>query len=204
MLFAWCVAYPPKPLQFLAIVLLATAYFLTGAFTKRGGAMLHAAALAIGALAIIWMRQLFQGDVSAADTVGVLILLAAQQFARRSKLDAQVFPTAAHFAVILAGLATLGLHVTHAAQRSQHGLLLTVSWSLLAFAVLAAGFLLRERLYRQLALALFGVAVGRVFLIDVWKFETIYRILSFLILGIMLIVVSFVYNRYGDRLKSLL
>ena len=204
MLFAWCIAYLPEPVQFLAIIVLATAYFLTGAFTKRGGAMLHAAALAVGGFALVWMRQLFQGEVFAADTVGVLILLAAQQCARRSELDAQVFPIAAHPAIIITGLATLGLHVTHAAQRSQHGLLLTISWSLLAFAVLAAGFLLRERLYRQLALALFGLAVGRVFLIDVWKFETIYRILSFLILGIVLIVVSFVYNRYGDRLKSLL
>ena len=106
--------------------------------------------------------------------------------------------------LVVAGLATLWCHVTHAARHSEHGLLLTISWSLLAFTVLAAGFMLRERLYRQLALALFGLAVGRVFVIDVWKFETIYRILSFLILGIMLIVVSFVYNRYGDRLRTML
>ena len=203
-LFAWCVAYLPKPVQFLAIILLASTCFFTGAFAKRGGAMLHAAALAVGALALFWVRYFFDREVFAADTAGVFILLAVQQFARRRKLDPSLFPAAAHPALAFAGLATLWLHVTHAAQRSQHGLLLTISWSLLAFAVLAAGFLLRERLYRQLALALFGVAVGRVFLIDVWKFETIYRILSFLILGIVLIVVSFVYNRYGDRLKSLL
>lgn len=204
MLFAACLAYVPKPAQFLALVLLANAYFFTGIFWKRGGAMLHAAAITIGAFAVLWSRQLFVHEYFAADVAGVLILLAIQQCARRRKLDARLFPAAAHLALPLAGIATLWLQITHAAQRSEHGLLVTIAWSLLAFAVLAAGFLLRERFYRQLGLALFALAIGHAFLIDVWKFETIYRILSFLLLGLMLIVVSFVYNRYGDRIRSIL
>ena len=204
MTFAWCVAYLPKPAQFCAIMLLALAFFAVAALAKRPGAMLHAAALTVGGLCAVWVWKFVHGEVFGADMAGVLILLAMQQAARRLKMNAPIFPADAHPVVILAGMATLWLQVTHFAARSEHGLLLTIAWSLLAFAVLGGGFFLRERLYRQLALALFGLAIGRIFVIDVWKFETIYRIASFIVLGVMLIVVSFVYNRYGDRLRTLL
>ena len=204
MAFAWCVAYLPKAAQCIAILFLASVFFAVAAFAKRPGAMLHAAALALGGLSLVWIRKFLHGEVFAADVAGTLILLAIQQTARRCKLSAPVFPVDAHPAVILAGMATLWLQITHFAARSEHGPLLTIAWSLLAFAVLGGGFVLHERLYRLLALALFALAVGRVFVIDVWKFETIYRILSFLVLGIALIVVSFVYNRYGERLRTML
>jgi uncharacterized membrane protein len=44
-------------------------------------------------------------------------------------------------------------------------------------------------------LALFGLAAGKVFLYDLSFLERTYRILSFLVLGIVLLVVSFFYQR---------
>ena len=70
---------------------------------------------------------------------------------------------------------------------------------MLAFAILAVGFFLGERLYRQIALVLLGITVARVFTIDVWKFETLYRIASFVVLGVVLIVISYFYNRFSPR-----
>ena len=39
-------------------------------------------------------------------------------------------------------------------------------------------------------------------IIDVWKLETLYRILSFMALGIVLLVLGFIYNKYQEKLKE--
>ncbi len=79
--------------------------------------------------------------------------------------------------------------------------LITICWSLPALVVLGGGFALRDRAYRLLGLAVLAAAVGRIFCIDVWQLETIHRILSFLVLGIVLLALSFLYNRFGDTLR---
>ena len=47
-----------------------------------------------------------------------------------------------------------------------------------------------------------ALAIGRIYAVDVWKLETIYRILSFMVLGIVLLALGFVYNRYADRIRQ--
>ena len=37
---------------------------------------------------------------------------------------------------------------------------------------------------------------------DVWKLETVYRILSFLALGIVLLVLGFIYNKYQEKIRE--
>jgi uncharacterized membrane protein len=60
---------------------------------------------------------------------------------------------------------------------------------------------LRERIYRLGGFAILALAIGHVFLIDVWKLETIYRVLSFLVLGAVLLVLSYVYNRFAEQIR---
>jgi uncharacterized membrane protein len=38
--------------------------------------------------------------------------------------------------------------------------------------------------------------------IDVWKLETLYRILSFMALGVVLLVLGFIYNRYQEKIRE--
>ncbi|MGH7969539.1 MAG: DUF2339 domain-containing protein, partial [Limisphaerales bacterium] len=79
---------------------------------------------------------------------------------------------------------------------------LTASWSLLALALFTCGILLRERVYRWLGLGILACAVGRVVVFDVWKLETLYRILSFMALGIVLLVLGFIYNKYQEKIRE--
>jgi uncharacterized membrane protein len=85
---------------------------------------------------------------------------------------------------------------------STQGFLITISWSVLGSLVLAAGFALRERSYRLLGLVILAASVGRIFLVDVWQLDTIYRILSFLVLGVLLLAAGFVYNRFAGVLRK--
>ncbi len=72
---------------------------------------------------------------------------------------------------------------------------LSVLWTLYAGAALAWGFLRSAAVVRYAALGLFGLTIAKVFLVDLAAVETAYRIVSFLILGLVLLGVSFLYQR---------
>ena len=99
------------------------------------------------------------------------------------------------------GTASLWLLLSRWVLLEAGGFYLTVAWGFLALLMFNAGLLLRERVYRWAGLALLGLALGRVIVFDVWKLETIYRIFSFMGLGIVLLVLGFIYNRYQEKIR---
>jgi uncharacterized membrane protein len=81
-------------------------------------------------------------------------------------------------------------------------LALSVLWTLYAVGLIAIGLARRSALLRWQALALFGLVVGKVFLYDLSSLDRIYRIISFLVLGVLLLGVSFVYQRRAMAHKA--
>jgi uncharacterized membrane protein len=77
---------------------------------------------------------------------------------------------------------------------AQH-LALTVLWTAYATALILTGVKRESALLRWQALVLFGLVVIKVFLYDSSFLDRFYRILSFFILGVVLVVVSFLYQR---------
>jgi uncharacterized membrane protein len=77
--------------------------------------------------------------------------------------------------------------------RTQIGL--SVLWTLYAAVALAWGFLRSRPMIRYAALGLFGLTVMKVFAVDLGAVKTGYRILSFLVLGVVLLLVSVVYQK---------
>ncbi|HEX5219755.1 MAG TPA: DUF2339 domain-containing protein, partial [Verrucomicrobiae bacterium] len=75
-------------------------------------------------------------------------------------------------------------------------------WSALAFLLFGSGVVLREKMYRWVGLGILAAALGRVVLFDVWRLEQFYRVLSFVALGIVLVVLGFIYNKYQDKLRQ--
>jgi hypothetical protein len=84
------------------------------------------------------------------------------------------------------------------------GGLLTTFWGLEGLALLAAGFLTRERILRLEGLAMLLVCILKVFFYDLRNLETIYRILSFIVLGLILLAVSWIYTRFREHIQRLL
>jgi len=81
----------------------------------------------------------------------------------------------------------------HLAWKLQVGL--SVLWTLYAAAALAWGLARSIPGVRYGALGLLGIVVVKVFLVDLAELPAIYRILSFLVLGLVLLGVSYVYQR---------
>ncbi|HUO05532.1 MAG TPA: DUF2339 domain-containing protein [Candidatus Binataceae bacterium] len=84
------------------------------------------------------------------------------------------------------------------------GNLLTVAWGVQAAALLVAGFALRERVLRHFGLGLFGLCLFKVFAYDLQQLSAMPRMASFIVLGAMLIGISFVYSRYQEQMRRYL
>jgi hypothetical protein len=84
------------------------------------------------------------------------------------------------------------------------GGLLTVAWACEGLALLGIGFPLGQRVLRLQGLVLLLICVLKLFLFDLSNLETIYRILSFVALGVILLGVSWIYTRFQNQIKKLL
>ena len=77
---------------------------------------------------------------------------------------------------------------------------LSVLWTLFAAALMGLGFAKDLSVLRQTALGLFAVTILKVFLWDMANVSTPFRIISFIVLGLILIGASYLYHRYRERL----
>lgn len=77
---------------------------------------------------------------------------------------------------------------------------LSVLWTLFAAALMGLGFTKDLASLRQTSLGLFAITVVKVFFWDMAKVSTPFRIISFIVLGLMLIGASYLYHRYREQL----
>jgi len=72
-------------------------------------------------------------------------------------------------------------------------------WMAYGAMLMIAGFWRRSAFVRWQALVLIALTIGKVFIFDVSELDRGYRIVSFIVLGVLLLAISFVYQR--DWLK---
>lgn len=82
------------------------------------------------------------------------------------------------------------------AQEHMRQLSYSLIWAVYAIGMVVGGFLRRYRPVRLMALAVLVGTIVKVFVFDLSFLENPYRILSFLVLGAILVAVSFLYQRY--------
>lgn len=124
------------------------------------------------------------------------------QLWRKTKANADWKP--ARVILAGAGLACLFLTASVHVWARFHGAGLAICWALLAAALFSAGLCLRCRPYRLVGLFWLAAAVLHVVCIDVMRLETLGRILSFITLGVVLLALGFLYNRYQETIRNFL
>jgi uncharacterized membrane protein len=154
-----------------------------------------AAALAIAMLA--WLASLIRADhrIEVAAARGAMIVLA--NVLALAVLSADLH---AYFAQrgLAASLEEEPRRMADVARAEQ--VALSVMWALYAVALVFAGIRRRFAPARYLAILLFGVVVGKVLFVDIAGLDRLYRMLSVLGVGVLLLVASYLYQRSaGDR-----
>ena len=74
-------------------------------------------------------------------------------------------------------------------------LMLSASWAVYAGILVAVGMRYHYPPVRYFAIALFALTLLKVFLIDIQSLGGIYRVIAFLVVGGILLLVSFLYQR---------
>jgi uncharacterized membrane protein len=94
--------------------------------------------------------------------------------------------------------------ITTLLYRNVSGSMLTVAWGAQGIALLAAGFPLRDRVLRLSGMGLLGVCILKLFVYDLRFLDTLPRIFSFIVLGLILVAVSWIYTRFRERVQRYL
>ncbi len=197
----WICRYISERERIWVLAFLGLGVFLWAGWQRNREALAYGAVFTGVGMVLFWWPLLEAGRAYLPNLVAVLVMLAQRQLATRFP-DRFALPTAVHNTVIIVGGLSLWLFLTLWVREDASGFYLTASWSLLALVFFTAGIVLRERMYRWLGLALLGCTLGRIVVFDVWKLETLFRILSFMALGIVLLVLGFIYNRYQEKIRQ--
>jgi uncharacterized membrane protein len=75
---------------------------------------------------------------------------------------------------------------------------LSGAWLFYSIILMVIGLWRRQQSIRISSIVLFGFTILKIFIYDLSFLETPYRIISFLILGVLLLTVSYLYNRYKE------
>ena len=78
----------------------------------------------------------------------------------------------------------------------------SLAWGLFAFALLAVGFKINNAHTRYCGMGLLVLTLAKLFLHDLWRLGGMYRIGSLIGLAVVLIVVSFIYQRFLSQPRA--
>ncbi|MBU4375552.1 DUF2339 domain-containing protein [Patescibacteria group bacterium] len=96
----------------------------------------------------------------------------------------------------------LQAEVKTAKQRSS--IALSLFWLFYAIILLAVGFIGKYKTVRVGGILLLALAILKLFFYDLWSLGTLYRIISSISLGAVLLSISFVYQKYKDKIKEII
>jgi uncharacterized membrane protein len=198
----WVCQYIPEQERIWVLALLGLVVFGWAGWQQNREALFFSAAYTVVALALFWLPLPETSPVYWPNLAMILILLAQGQIVGRLPQRYPLRPEVHGAVIVIGGLSLWRFLSLWVLEQQPGGFYLTASWSLLALALFAAGIGLRERMYRWLGLSILGCALGRVMIVDVWKLETLYRILSFTALGVVLLVLGFIYNKYQEKIRE--
>lgn len=88
---------------------------------------------------------------------------------------------------------------------SQHFniLYLPILWTVIATAFIYIGLQKKNQEYNKIGFALIGIMVVKLYAYDVWQMDNISRIIAFIILGIILLLSSFMFQRLKNIIANL-
>lgn len=88
--------------------------------------------------------------------------------------------------------------------QNKSSITLSIFWLVYAIILLTIGVVGKYKGVRVGGLALLILAILKLFFVDLWSLGTLYRIISSISLGVVLMAISFVYQKYKDAIKEII
>ncbi|MBI3633277.1 MAG: DUF2339 domain-containing protein [Candidatus Vogelbacteria bacterium] len=95
------------------------------------------------------------------------------------------------------------LHISdrYAAINNQNNVSISIFWTLYAILLVSLGIILSNSFLRKSALLLFSITVVKVFIVDL-SGQLLYRVLSLMVLGIICLIVSYLYFKHQKSIET--
>ncbi|MCC6979247.1 MAG: DUF2339 domain-containing protein [Candidatus Melainabacteria bacterium] len=97
------------------------------------------------------------------------------------------------------GFSALATLLVAAAIAQHGGKFMTLLWALQGLTVLTTGFASKDKPFRIYGLSLLALVCGKLILVDMASMQMGYRIMSFIAVGIVLLITSYFYVRFPGR-----
>lgn len=88
--------------------------------------------------------------------------------------------------------------------KNSNSVALSIFWLIYAIVLLTVGFVKKYKLVRLGGMGLLSLAILKLFFYDLWGLGTLYRIVSSISLGVVLLSISFAYQKYKDKIKEII
>ncbi len=88
--------------------------------------------------------------------------------------------------------------------RNKQNVSLSILWAIYAIILSSVGIFLKYKPLRLFGILLFGLTILKLFFYDLWSLGTLYRIISSISLGAVLLLASFAYNKYKERIREII
>jgi uncharacterized membrane protein len=145
--------------------------------------------------------------------VGLCVAVAARLVQKLSNLRPgslwKWYPVAVHvFVIALLGaelvqfFVWLGTDALYARKALAQKVGFSVLWGVYALALVGRGIWRKRKVLRVLGIALFAVTLVKLFLFDLGKISTLSKIIAFVGLGVLLLVISFLYQKFKDVIMA--
>jgi len=89
-----------------------------------------------------------------------------------------------------------------AGSHSQYKLGLSILWGIYSLILIVIGLWKQKKLIRVSAIVLFGITLVKLFFYDLASLSTISKTIVLVSLGILLLIISFLYNKYKSRVTN--
>lgn len=81
---------------------------------------------------------------------------------------------------------------------------ISVGWIFLALLLTLFGFIFNKKHFRIQGIIILFISIFKVFIYDIRELEVIYRTISYIVLGIILLLISFIYTKYKDKIREII
>lgn len=139
-----------------------------------------------------------------ATIAGVYLICAADIFTGRSKLmtDIKLYTIYFHVAASIFAVIVVLYCLDMAGLQQLRSAGVSIALTACAATQMAIGMRHHNKLLRLVALCVFGIVIIKLGVYDIWKMVAIGRIIVFILLGIILLAVSFLYQRLRNALLN--
>ncbi len=144
----------------------------------------------------IWIRYVSYAFV-------VLTLVASHKSIRRNFLEKDLhipFDFLLHISVLWIASSELINWLDIAGSQQSYKLGLSILWGVYSLFLIVLGIWKMKKYLRIAAIALFGATLVKLFIYDISDLDTIAKTIVFVSLGILLLIISFLYNKYKNTI----